>query len=101
MRRFHCGPLDAEVELTEERERHIVQRHPDLLPRHVEALRETIAEPDRFSPSPYGSKHLLTRWVDTIRGGRWVVVVIVSDGEPPTRYWVVTAYLTRTAPADA
>ena len=34
MNRFPCPYLGGEVELTEERERHITERHPDLLPEY-------------------------------------------------------------------
>jgi hypothetical protein len=45
---FPCPYLSAEVELTEERERHIAERHPDLLPEHRDHLRETLATQTRF-----------------------------------------------------
>ena len=34
MTKFHCPYLEADVELTAEREVHISERHPDLLPEH-------------------------------------------------------------------
>ena len=34
MSRFPCPYLKGNVELTEERERHIAERHPDLLPEY-------------------------------------------------------------------
>lgn len=43
MNRFPCTYLNGEVELTEERERHITERHPDLLPEHRKQLIETVA----------------------------------------------------------
>ncbi len=44
MCRFPCPFLQGEVELTEERERHIAARHPDLLPEHRERIAETLAD---------------------------------------------------------
>ena len=46
--RFSCPDLQGEVELTEERERHIAERHPDLLPEHRERIAETLADPDQI-----------------------------------------------------
>ena len=34
------------MELTAEREGHVRERHPDLLPDHREKIRETLADPD-------------------------------------------------------
>ena len=34
MASFPCPYLGGDVELTDERERHIAERHPDLLPEH-------------------------------------------------------------------
>ncbi len=41
-----CPFLKGEVELTEEREMHIVRRHPDFLPEHRHCLAQTLANPD-------------------------------------------------------
>lgn len=41
MARFSCPYLKGEVDLTEERERHIAQRHPDPLPEHRDRMVET------------------------------------------------------------
>src|SRR5438132_12290782 len=40
---FPCPYLNASVELTDERERHIAEHHPELLPSHREWLAETLA----------------------------------------------------------
>jgi hypothetical protein len=98
MQRFRCSSLGIDVELTDEREEHIAQRHPDLLPDHVHELRRTVEEPDDVMSAFVGSKSLLIRWVDTLRGGRYLVVVVVSDDAVQGRHWIVTAYLTRRAP---
>jgi len=40
---FPCAYLDGDVELTEEREGHIAERHPELLPEHRNLIEETLA----------------------------------------------------------
>lgn len=50
-----CPYLRAEVELTEEREHHIAERHPDLLPEHRERVAEVLAEPDETAGA-FGSE---------------------------------------------
>lgn len=93
---FPCPYLQGEVELTEEREQHIAERHPDLLPEHRERIAETLAEPDQVRRSVrFGNAWLFARWCEPIRGGKYVVVVVVSDTTPSTRHWIVTAYLAR------
>ena len=42
--RFPCPYLNGEVELTEEREHHIAERHPDLLPEYREQIVGTREE---------------------------------------------------------
>jgi hypothetical protein len=50
MARFPCPYLQTEVELTEERERHIAERHPDLLFEHRACIADTLAAPDQVRP---------------------------------------------------
>lgn len=96
MTRFSCSYLQGEVELTEEREQHIAERHPDLLPEYRECIAETLADPDQVRRSVrFGNARLFGRWFDSIRGGKHVVVVVVTDVAPTHRYWIVTAYLSR------
>lgn len=90
MTHFPCPYLDGEVELTPERENHIRERHPDLLPKHRDRMMETLAEPDEVRRSArLATAHLFSRWFDII--GKHVVVVVVSEAS--SRHWVVTAYL--------
>jgi hypothetical protein len=97
MNRFSCPYLKGEVELSEERERHIGERHPDLLPEHREKLAETLAEPDQVRRSRrFGSANLFSRWYTDIRKGEHVVVVEVSELERNARHWIITAYIART-----
>ena len=41
MPRFACPYLGDPVEMTEERERHIAEKHPDLLPEHKQRIINT------------------------------------------------------------
>jgi hypothetical protein len=93
---FQCPYLRAEVELTDERERHIADNHPDLLPEHRDRIAPTLADPDEIRRSArFSSAHLFTRWYNDLRGGKYVVVVVVTESEPDTRHWIITAYITR------
>ena len=96
MSRFPCPYLKGEVELTEERERHIAERHPDLLPEHRERVAETLGDPDQVRRSiRFGSAKLFSRWYTDVKRGAHVVVVVVSELDPAERHWIITAYLTR------
>ena len=37
---------------------------------------------------------LLSRWFEWLRGGKYVVVVVVNNPVPAERHWIVTAYMT-------
>jgi hypothetical protein len=92
---FPCPYLQGEVELTDERERHIAERHPDLLPAHRDRLADTLADPDEVRRSArLVNARLLVRQFATIEG-KYVVVIVVSDTASTKRHWVVTAYLAR------
>ena len=94
IRRFPCPYLNAEVELTEERERHITEQHPDLLPEHRPRLAQTLDTPDQVRTSArFGSAKLLSRWYTDVRQGKYVVIVVVSARIPQERHWIITAYL--------
>jgi hypothetical protein len=95
MTRFPCPYLRGEVELSEERERHIAAGHPDLLPEHCELIATTLADPDQIRSSKrFGSARLFSRWYTDLRDGKHVVVVVV--GEPTdSRRWIITAYIAR------
>ena len=94
--RFSCPYLSGEVELTDERERHIAENHPDLLPEHRDRIAETLADPDqvRFS-ARFQNARLFTRWFDIVRGGKYIVVVVVCESGPAGRHWIITAYIAR------
>ena len=80
MSRFPCPHLAGEVDLTEERERHIAERHPDLLPEHRHRIAETLADPDQIRKSiRFGSARLFARWYTDLRQGKHVVVVVLAN----------------------
>jgi len=81
MTRFRCPHVNGEVELTDEREQHIVENHPDLLPQHRSLISQTLADPDQVRRTGrFGNARLFSRWLDALGGGKHVVVVVVSDG---------------------
>lgn len=90
--RFPCSFLKGEVELTKEREEHIAERHPDLLPHHAECLAKTLEDPDQIRRSErFGNALLFSRWFEGVLQGKFVVVVVMTND----RQWIITAYLSR------
>lgn len=95
MEQFPCPYLEGVVELTEERSRHIAERHPDLLPEHRTKIAETLEVPDQVRRSSrFGNARLFSRWYADVRSGKHVVVVVVSE-QSQKRHWVITAYMAR------
>ena len=93
---FSCPYLAGPVELTEERERHIAEQHPDLLPQHREKLALTLADPDQVRGSErFANARLFSRWYNDLGAGKHVVVVVVSNAGPSERQWIITAYIAR------
>ena len=91
-----CPHLGGDVGETDERERHIGERHPDLLPVHRSRIAEVLAYPDEVRHSRrFGQARLFSRWFADIRRGKHVVVVVVSTAEVGGRHWIITAYLAR------
>ncbi|MDY6939085.1 MAG: hypothetical protein SWY16_15630 [Cyanobacteriota bacterium] len=43
---FSCPYLNSTVELTEEREQHITETHPGILPTYQNQIAMTLADPD-------------------------------------------------------
>lgn len=94
-RKFSCPYLNASVELTEERSQHIVQTHPGTLPEYLAELEATLADPDLIRSSDRDPSTLLfSRWFEAIRTGRYLIVVVVHQIDPP-RHWIVTTYTAR------
>ena len=91
---FPCPYLSSDVELSPERENHIAENHPDLLPEYKKYISETLANPDQVRlSSRFKNARLFTRWFDFIRNGKYIVVV--SQSKPLVRHWIITAYLAR------
>ena len=96
MTQYPCPYLKGEVEMTEERERHIAERHPDLLPEHRHRIAEALVDPDQIRRSArFGSAKLFSRWYSDLRQGKHVVVVVVSELDQGACHWVITAHITR------
>ena len=91
-----CPYLGANVEWTEERQRHVAERHPELLPPHQQKIVETLASPDlvRLSPRSPRAK-LFSRWYTELLGGKHVVVAVMTEPGREPRHWIITAYLAR------
>ncbi len=95
MDRFHCSYLNGYVELTPERESHITDRHPDLLPDYRDKIGAVLADPDEVRLSERsGNTRTFARWFDDVRHGKHIVVVVVSD-LAAERHWIITAYIAR------
>ena len=96
MRTFPCPYLKGEVELTDEREAHIAHTHPDLLPKYLTQIGQTLADPDQVRRSTrMSAARLFYRWFEDVRQGKYIVAVVVSEAVPTERHWIITAYMTR------
>jgi len=59
-------------------------------------LAETIRDPDKILKSiRHGGARLFYPWYDDLLKGKYLVVVVVSEGENARRHWIITAYVTR------
>jgi len=66
---FNCLYLSSQVELSDEREEHIIQNHPNTLPDYLERLSENLANPDLVRPSKHDTQALLfSKWFDLSTG---------------------------------
>jgi hypothetical protein len=91
-----CPYLSADVELTEERQQHIQDNHPDLLPEHIGKIADTRLDPDQIlCSSRFSQAQSFVRWFESVRGGKYIVAVVVGDGGRDDRHWIVTAYIAR------
>jgi hypothetical protein len=91
-----CPYLGGTVELTDERRQHILLRHPDLLPEHFDRLAATLADPDEVRKDRrFPGTRIFSRWFEDLKGGKFIVGVVVSDLPPQERHWIVTAYIAR------
>jgi hypothetical protein len=56
----------------------------------------TLADPDQVRRSSrFGNARLFSRWFESLRGGKYVVIVVVSEPAPSERHWIITAYIAR------
>ncbi len=87
MERFVCPYLRGTVELTDERERHVATRHPDLLPDHRTRTSQTLADPDQVRRSArFDNTRMFSRWFGDLRGGKHVVLVVLSGAPHEQRH---------------
>lgn len=99
MKKFLCPYLESEVEFPLEREQHIIETHPELLPAYESELALTLQQPDKVRYSRFtSSARLFYRWFDSVRNGKYIVVVVVTDSSFLQRHWIVTAYIARKIP---
>jgi hypothetical protein len=85
-RSFPCPYLGADVALTDEREAHIVERHPDLLPDHMNLIGVTLADPLAVYRGRTVDALVFSRWYDSLYGGKHLLVFVVCHMEP-ARNW--------------
>jgi hypothetical protein len=96
-----CPYLETDVELSEERQQHILASHPELGGDPLRLIAQTLLDPDEVRVDRrFPRSRLFSRWFDDLLKGKILVVAVVTD-EPDTsagsasRHWVVTAYPTR------
>lgn len=93
---LRCPYLKTHVELTEERETHIREKHPEILPQYRDHIDQTLADPDEVRrDTRFPNSLLFSHWFPDVKGGKFIVVVVVADSLPADRYWIVTAYVAR------
>jgi hypothetical protein len=85
-----CLLADVSCALVPDHESH------DLLPLYRKAVEQTLADPDEVRrDTRFPNSLLFARWFPDVKGGKFVVVVVVADSPPQSRYWIVTAYMAR------
>ena len=73
---FDCPHLGQPVELTAEREVHILQRHPEVLPARIDRLVETLRDPDAVYRGRSPDLLIFSRWYDSEQGKHLLVFVV-------------------------
>jgi hypothetical protein len=92
---FRCPYLNTDVELTDEREQHIWERHKVVTYDGFAVVATTLGDPDeirRSTKDPQG--RLFIRWQDDVEQGKYCTVVVVDDSQTDGRQWIITAYVT-------
>ncbi|MDE2785041.1 MAG: hypothetical protein OXL37_00105 [Chloroflexota bacterium] len=91
MEAFQCPFLGGLVELNDERERHIAEKHSQLLPNRPDHIATTLADPDLIlRKDPEDETILFYRWFYDL--DKYVLVAVVNH---PGRDWIITAFVTR------
>jgi hypothetical protein len=90
-----CPFLACVVELTDERESHLLERHRQLLIWDMEPLRLALADPDLVRRDRWSANvWLFTRWYDRGPTAMHVVAVVAHPGKGCVP-WLITAFPTR------
>ena len=77
------------------REQHIIERHPGTLLDYLMQLTETLNNPDLVRKSSRDANALLfSKWFDTSRARRYLVVLTISE-DNPIMHWILTYYTAR------
>ncbi len=80
----------------DERENHISNNHPDLLPKFLSQIELTLANPDQVNRSlRMSTARVFYKKFDEISQGKFLAVVVVTESMRITRHWIITAYITR------
>jgi hypothetical protein len=80
----------GEVELTDEREVHICERHPELR-KHIDKFSEVLEDPDVVRSSRFDRKVLLFyKYFASIKAGKYLTIAVKRN----TRNFILTGYLT-------
>ncbi len=96
---FVCPYLGGPVELTRERERHITERHSEVLPGRIDLVALALAEPDEIRLDPeYSATRKFIRRCDGLSVGKFLVVIVVSRNGRRDRHWIVTAFVSGRRP---
>jgi hypothetical protein len=90
-----CPFLGNDVELTDEREQHIVARHPELLPVRIDRLAEAVYDPDSVAQGRTSEIVVFSRWYDSEVGKHLLVFVVREHAR--SRSWILTARYSRRA----
>lgn len=88
--KYFCSFLNSDVDLTEERETHIHEYHPDMVP-FMDRIQEVLLNCDLIYESNRDSNVILFyRFFNDIFDGKFIVVAVKRD----IRNFILTTYLT-------
>lgn len=91
MEAFHCPYLGGLVELNGERERHIAEKHSQLLPNRPDYIATTLADLDIIlRKNPDDDTILFYRWFYDL--DKYVMAAMVNH---PGWGWIITDFVTR------